>query len=105
MQIWVSALEYFKRIRRSIEWAKAGQIVASKDILESDDYQQYPQSFFTSTPEEEETLYIFDYVYFSYVLEALDVYSTDIAYGELDMDEGLATMQQYVEDKIAEVAR
>lgn len=89
----------------SIEWAKAGQIVASKDILESDDYQQYPQSFFTSTPEEEETLYIFDYVYFSYVLEALDVYSTDIAYGELDMDEGLATMQQYVEDKIAEVAR
>ncbi|MBR3204897.1 MAG: ABC transporter substrate-binding protein, partial [Bacillus sp. (in: Bacteria)] len=89
----------------SIEWAKAGQIVASKDILESDDYQQYPQSFFTSTPEEEETLYIFDYVYFSYVLEALDVYSTDIAYGELDMDEGLETMQQYVEDKIAEVAR
>jgi multiple sugar transport system substrate-binding protein len=89
----------------SIEWAKAGQIVASKDILESDDYQQYPQSFFTSTPEEEETLYIFDYVYFSYVLEALDVYSTDIAYGELDMDEGLATMQQYVEDKIAEVSR
>ena len=41
----------------SIEWAKAGQIVASKDnILESDDYQQYPQSFFTSTSEEEDTL-------------------------------------------------
>lgn len=89
----------------SIEWAKAGQIVASKDVLESDAYNEYPQSFFTSTPEEEETLYIFDYVYFSYVLEALDVYCTDIAYGELDMDEGLATMQQYVEDKIAEVAK
>ncbi|WP_312498741.1 extracellular solute-binding protein [Enterococcus sp.] len=89
----------------SIEWAKAGQIVASNDILESEEYKQYPQSFFTSTPEEEETLYIFDYVYFSYVLEALDVYCTDIAYGELDMDEGLATMQQYVEDKIAEVAK
>ena len=84
---------------------KAGQIVASKDVLESDDYKKYPQSFFTSTPEEEDTLYIFDYVYFSYVLEALDVYCTDIAYGELlDLDEGLATMQQYVEDKIAEVA-
>ena len=89
----------------SIEWAKAGQIVASKDVLESDDYKKYPQSFFTSTPEEEDTLYIFDYVYFSYVLEALDVYCTDIAYGELDLDEGLATMQQYVEDKIAEVAK
>ena len=67
--------------------------------------KKYPQSFFTSTPEEEDTLYIFDYVYFSYVLEALDVYCTDIAYGELDLDEGLATMQQYVEDKIAEVAK
>ena len=89
----------------SIEWAKAGQIVASNDVLESEEYKQFPQSFFTSTPEQEDTLYIFDYVYFSYVLEALDVYCTDIAYGELDMDEGLATMQQYVEDKIAEVAK
>ncbi|MHC5248896.1 extracellular solute-binding protein [Enterococcus sp. LJL90] len=89
----------------SIEWAKAGQIVASNEVLTSEEYKEYPQSFFTSTPEEEETLYIFDYVYFSYVLEALDVYATDIAYGELDMDEGLTTMQQYVQDKIAEVAK
>ncbi len=95
-------IEYVRE--NSIEWAKAGQIVASNDVQESEEYQEYPQAFFTSTPEESETLYIYDYVYFSYVLEALDTYATDICYGELDMDEGLATMQKYVEDKISEIS-
>lgn len=96
-------LDYVRE--NSVEWAKAGQIVASQEVLNSEEYKEYPQSFFTSTPEEEKTLYIFDYVYFSYVLEALDTYCMDIAYGELDLDEGLTTMQKFVEDKIAEVAK
>lgn len=55
----------------SLDWAGAGQIVASKEVFESEEYQQYPQSFFTSSDVEKEASYIFDYKYYSYVESAL----------------------------------
>lgn len=93
-------LEYIRE--NSIEWAKAGQIVASKDVVESPEFKEYKQSFFTSTPEETASLHIFTYEFYPYVQEAIDVYCLDIVYGEMDLDEGLETMQKFVEDKIAE---
>lgn len=86
----------------SIEWAKAGQIVASKQVIESPEYQNYMQSFFTSNDKEIESLYIYTYEYYPYVAEAVDTYASDIVRGNVDMDETLQTMQKFVEDKIAE---
>jgi multiple sugar transport system substrate-binding protein len=86
----------------SLEWAKAGQIVASKEVNESPEYQDYIQSFFTSNEKETESLYIYTYEYYPYVAEALDTYSLDMTRGDVDIDEGLKTMQKFVEDKIAE---
>ncbi|MDQ0229393.1 extracellular solute-binding protein [Metabacillus malikii] len=93
-------LEFVRK--NSMEWAKAGQIVASKEVIESPDYEQYVQSFFTSNEKQIESLYIYTYEYYPYVAEALDTYVPDIIRGEVDIDEGLQTMQKFVEDKIAE---
>ena len=93
-------LEYVRK--NSIEWAKAGQIVASKDVVESDDFKNYKQSFFTSSPEEINSLHIYDYKYYSYVDEAVNTYAMDIIYGKKDIDKGLKAIQKFAEDKIAE---
>ncbi|MGM7719991.1 extracellular solute-binding protein [Metabacillus sp. Hm71] len=95
-----SFLEFIRK--NSIDWAKAGQIVASKEVIESPDYDQYIQSFFTSSEKQTESLYIYTYEYYPYVAEALDTYVPDIVRGEVDINEGLQTMQKFVEDKIAE---
>lgn len=93
-------IEYIRE--NSMEWAKAGQIVASKEVIESDEFKNYKQSFFTSSPKEEESLHIFTYIHYPYVEEAINTYCLDIVYGDMDLDEGLQTMQKFVEDKIAE---
>lgn len=93
-------LEFIRE--HSIEWAKAGQIVASKQVIESADYDNYIQSFFTSNDKEIESLYIYTYEYYPYVAEAVDTYAADIVRGNVDIDETLVTMQKFVEDKIAE---
>lgn len=93
-------LEYIRE--NSIEWAKAGQIVASKEVVESPEFKEFKQSFFTSNEKEVESLHIFTYEYYPYVEEAINTYCLDIVYGEMDLDEGLTTMQKFVEDKIAE---
>ncbi|WP_213577713.1 extracellular solute-binding protein [Paenibacillus lautus] len=93
-------LEFIRQ--HSIEWAKAGQIVASKQVIESPDYNNYIQSFFTSNEKEIESLYIYTYEYYPYVAEAVDTYAADIVRGNVDIDETLAKMQKFVEDKIAE---
>lgn len=93
-------LEFIRE--NSLEWAKAGQIVASKQVIESPEYDQFMQSFFTSNEKEVESLYIYTYEYYPYVAEAVDTYCADIVRGNVDLDETLATMQKFVEDKIAE---
>ncbi|GIO35881.1 sugar ABC transporter substrate-binding protein [Paenibacillus antibioticophila] len=96
-------LEFIRQ--NSIEWAKAGQIVASKEVIESPDYSQYMQSFFTSNEKEIESLYIYTYEYYPYVAEAVDTYCADIVRGNVDLDETLQTMQKFVEDKISESSK
>ncbi|MBT2288753.1 extracellular solute-binding protein [Paenibacillus albidus] len=86
----------------SLEWAKAGQIVASKQVNESPEYKDYMQSFFTSNEKEIQSLYIYTYEYYPYIAEAVDTYCGDIVRGNVDIDETLQTMQKFVEDKIAE---
>lgn len=93
-------LEYVRE--NSLEWAKAGQNVASKQVNESPEYQEYMQSFFTSNEKEIESLYIYTYEYYAYVAEAVDTYALELARGNVDLDETLQTMQKFVEDKIAE---
>ncbi|MDX8045193.1 extracellular solute-binding protein [Gracilibacillus sp. S3-1-1] len=95
-------LEFIRE--NSIEWAEAGQIVASVDVIESPEYENYMQSFFTSNQAEEESLYIYTYEHYPYVAEAIDTYVGDLIHGEIDMDEGFADMQRFVEDKVDEGA-
>ena len=91
-------LEYIRK--NSIEWAKAGQIVASKEVYESPEFKKYPQSFFTSSKKEIDSLHIFTYIYYPYVQAAIDTYCFDIVYGNMSIDQGLATMQHLVSDQV-----
>ncbi|MGN8645981.1 extracellular solute-binding protein [Gracilibacillus sp. HCP3S3_G5_1] len=93
-------LEFIRE--NSIEWAEAGQIVASVDVIESPEYDNFMQSFFTSSQEQEDSLYIYTYEHYPYVAEAIDNYVGDLVHGEMDLDTGLAEMQSFVEDKVAE---
>ncbi|WP_037289033.1 extracellular solute-binding protein [Saccharibacillus sacchari] len=93
-------LEFIRE--NSVEWAKAGQIPASKQVVESPDFSQYMQSFFTSDEKEIESLYIYTYEYYPYISEAVDKYVGDMVRGNVDIDETLQTMQKEVEDKITE---
>lgn len=95
-----SFLEYVRE--NSMEWAKAGQNVASNVVNQNPEYQNYMQSFFTSNEKEIESLYIYTYEYYPYIAEAVDTYCADIVRGNVDIDETLQTMQKFVEDKIAE---
>ncbi|NUU75572.1 extracellular solute-binding protein [Paenibacillus xylanilyticus] len=93
-------LEFIRQ--NSIEWAKAGQTVASRQVIESPEYKDYMQSFFTSNEKEIESLYIYTYEHYPYVAEAVDKYAADIVRGNVELDATLQTMQKEVEDKIAQ---
>src|SRR5699024_636192 len=93
-------LEYIRE--NSIEWAEAGQIVASEDVIDDPDYDEFMQSFFTKNEKEKDSLYVYTYEYYPYVQEALDDFIADIVHGEIDVDEGLEEMQQFVDDKVEE---
>ncbi|MFD1848605.1 extracellular solute-binding protein [Oceanobacillus bengalensis] len=93
-------LEYIRE--NSIKWAEAGQIVASKEVNESPEYEKYMQSFFTKNEAEEDSLHIYTYEHYPYVAEAIDTYIADLVHGEMDIDEGLKEMQKVVDDKVAE---
>ncbi|WP_088104883.1 extracellular solute-binding protein [Halalkalibacter urbisdiaboli] len=97
--------EFLEFIRQnSIEWAEAGQIVASVDVIESPEYGDFIQSFFTSSEKQTESLYIYTYEHYPYIAEALDSYVADMVHGEIDIDTGLAEMQRFVDDKVSEGA-
>ncbi|MBM7540931.1 extracellular solute-binding protein [Amphibacillus cookii] len=93
-------LEYIRE--HSIEWAEAGQIVASREVVEDPEYDQFMQSFYTQDERHEDSLYIYTYEHYPYVAEAIDNYIADIVHGEMDVDEGLHEMQRFVNDRVAE---
>lgn len=93
-------LEFIRQ--NSVEWAKAGQIPASKEVVEAPEFSEYMQSFFTSSEEQIESMYIYDYEYYSYVAEAVDKYVVDLVRGNVPIEDGLKSMQSEVEDKIGQ---
>lgn len=88
--------------KNSITWADAGQIVASREVYESEEFKEYPQSFFTSSEEQLNSLLIFDYEYYGYVEAALNLYINDMLYGNISIEEGLSAAQSEVEDLVSQ---
>lgn len=95
-------MEFIDWLRtNSIEWARAGQNPATLDILNNDEYNEMQQSFFISSPEQQETLTIFDYKYNGYIAEYLDAHGFDTIFGKQEIDDFTSGMQKEVTDKIA----
>lgn len=95
-------MEFLNWVRtNSLEWAKAGQNPATLDLLNNKEYTDMEQSLFTSTPEEQATLKIFDYKYNGYVAEYLDAHALDVVFGKMTVDDFATGMQKEVADKVA----
>ena len=95
-------LDFIEWIRtNSLEWARAGQNPASLDILNEEEYNEMPQSFFISTPEQQETLSIFDYKYNGYVSEFIDAHALDVVFGKAKVDDFGPNMQKEVSNKVS----
>lgn len=84
----------------SIEWARAGQIPATLQLLEDGEYQDMPQSFFVESEENQETMRIFEYKYNGYVAEWLDANVFDVVFGRMSPEDAAEDMQREVQDMI-----
>lgn len=84
----------------SIEWARAGQIPATLQLLEDQEYVDMPQSFFVETEERQDSMRIFDYKYYGYTSEWLDANVFDVVFGRIDVEEAAADFEREVHDMI-----
>lgn len=96
-------IEFIDWLRdNSIEWARAGQIPATLQLLEDGEYQDMPQSFFVETEEQQATMRIFEYKYNGYVSEWLDANALDIVFGRVTPEDAASSLQREVNDMIAQ---
>jgi len=86
----------------SITWAEAGQIPASREVFESPEFENYQQSFYTSSEEQLDSLHVYSYEHYGYVEAAINTVINDMLYGNISVEEGLQAAQSEVEDLIAE---
>lgn len=95
------ALDFVDWLRdNSMEWAKAGQNPATLKLLDQEEFRNMPQSFFVSSPDQQETLRIFDYKYNGYVSSYLDANGLDVVFGKVTPEDAAAAMQTEVLDLI-----
>jgi multiple sugar transport system substrate-binding protein len=97
----VAAFVAFVR-KDSLKWAESGQIPASRQVFESPGYAKFPQSFLTSTPEQQAMVKIDNTAHSGFINGALWDHSKDIVFGRVPVPDGLKTMQKEIDAKIAE---
>lgn len=81
----------------SLEWAKAGQCPAHVSIKDVPEFQDMPQAF---VADENEELKIYDYKYYGYAVESLDVVLGDVLFERMTPQEALDKAVQETKDKI-----
>jgi multiple sugar transport system substrate-binding protein len=96
----IKFLDYIRQ--NSLPWAEAGQNPASLVTLEDAKYQGLPQSFLVKDPKEQESLKIFDYKYNGFVVDEIEKFAGDAAFGKTKIPDALKKAQKAVEDKISQ---
>ena len=81
----------------SLEWAKAGQCPAHVSIKDVAEFQDMPQAFLA---DESDELKIYDYKYYGYAVESLDVVLGDVLFERMTPEEALDRAVQETKDKI-----
>ncbi len=81
----------------SLEWAKAGQCPAHVSIKDVAEFQDMPQAFLANESDE---LKIYDYKYYGYAVESLDVVLGDVLFERMTPEEALDKAVQETKDKI-----
>ena len=95
-------MEFIDWVREnSIEWARAGQNPAALEILNSAEFSQMPQSFLLATPQNQQSLVLFEYLYNGFVSDAINRIGFDSVFGAMDIRQALQSAQAEVEDRIA----
>lgn len=81
----------------SLEWAKAGQCPAHVSIKDVAEFKDMPQAFLA---DENDELKIYDYKYYGYAVESLDVVLGDVLFERMTAQEALDKAVQETKDKI-----
>lgn len=83
----------------SLEWAEAGQIVASRDAYDDEAYGEYPQSYFTEGANQD--LMVTDnFEYAPYVGDALWDRLPDLTFGRYSIDQAIDLMNADTQARI-----
>lgn len=92
--------EFLEFIRtNSLDWAEAGQIVASRDTYDSEGYAEYPQSYFTEG-DNEELMVTDNFEYAPYVGDALWDRLPDMTFGRHSVNEVIDLMNDDTQAQI-----
>ena len=94
-----ASLQFINWIGENSEaWAFAGQLPAHRGG-QTANTRTLPQSFLADRTGNQ--LFIYDYKYYGYAVDALDAVLGDIVFGNISVEEGLRRAEQDVRDKIA----
>lgn len=86
----------------TLEWARSGQVPASRGADDEAEFQERPAYFYVSSPEIEETIVFRSYRYGGLVDDAVWSIHMKAIWGDMTPEEVLNQAQQEAEDKIAQ---
>lgn len=86
----------------TMEWARSGQVPASRSADSEDEFKGMPGYFYVSDPKIEETITFRSYKYGGIVDDAVWAIHMEPIWGRMGLDDALNQAQQQAEDNIAQ---
>lgn len=86
----------------TLEWARSGQVPASRGADDEAEFQDMPGYFYVSSPEEEESIIFRSYKYGGIADDAVWGVHMEAIWGRMSVDDMLAQAQQQTVDNIAQ---
>lgn len=93
-------IEYVRN--NSMLWAEAGQTVATLKLMEDPAYQEMKQSFLSNYAD---SMVVSDYMYYGLAVDVLDPMNWESVFGRMTSEEFAQSLQQKVEEKVADATK
>ncbi|HIU76712.1 MAG TPA: extracellular solute-binding protein [Candidatus Pelethocola excrementipullorum] len=100
MEVIADFLDFVRE--NTMEWARSGQVPASRSADGEKEFQEMPGFFYVSSPEIEGTIAFKSYKYGGIVDDAFFETHMEAIWGRMSVDDMLAQVQKQAEDNIAQ---
>ena len=100
MKVIADFLDFIRE--NTMEWARSGQVPASRSADGEKEFQDMPGFFYVSSPEIEDTIAFKSYKYGGIVDDAFFETHMEAIWGRMSVDDMLAQVQKQAEDNIAQ---